>query len=73
MPLFNFFPIWRLRSPFVWRSTMHTANKMPHISDKIARDIGIDPQKLAELSHQWPSQSIPQAQQDHLVRHIKGR
>ena len=29
----------------------------PYISDKIARDIGMSPQDLALLRHEWPSQS----------------
>jgi hypothetical protein len=73
MPLFNFFPLWRFRSPFVWPFNAKGEDNSPHISDKIARDIKIDPTKLAQLRHQWPSESVPQAQQDHLVRYIKGR
>jgi hypothetical protein len=46
---------------------------MPHLSDKMARDSGVDQQTLARLRHKWPSQAIQQAQHDHLARHIKGR
>ena len=73
MPLINIAPLWRNRFPFAWRFAWKTAGDTPHLSDKIARDIGIDPQTLAQLRHTWPSQSVPQAQQDHLVRHVKGR
>lgn len=73
MPIFYIFPLWRLRSPFVWSEPSPDTDPLPPLSDKMARDIGIDTCTLAKLRHQWPSQSVPQAQHDHLVRHIKGR
>jgi hypothetical protein len=73
MPIIDIFPLWRVRSPFAWRFLWITADHMPHLSDKMARDSGIDQQTLARLHHKWPSQSIPPAQHDHLARHIKGR
>lgn len=72
MPFIFRFPLWRVYSPIVWRSVWTGQQQPPDLSDKIARDAGIDPQTLAELRHTWPSEAIPQAQHDHLVRHIKG-
>lgn len=73
MTIFDFLPLWRLRSPFVWTKSRGKADQLPYLSDKIARDVGIEAQELAKLRHQWPSQAIPPAQHDHLVRHTKGR
>lgn len=37
------------------------------ISDKIARDLGLDQATLAQLRHQWPSEMTDQARLKELV------
>lgn len=54
MPILSLLPLRWNWSVFAKRKDVPP---MPYISDKIARDIGLDPIDLAEIRHAWPSQS----------------
>jgi hypothetical protein len=57
MPLISLNPLRWDWSGFVRLSPRRKPEDMPHISDKIARDIGLSADELAELRHVWPSDS----------------
>ncbi len=46
--------VWPRRAKF---PPMPDISLTPHISDKIARDIGLSRHEIEVLRHQWPSES----------------
>ena len=57
MPIVLINPLRWDWSHFAQWLALRPETKMPYISDKIARDIGMSPQELARLRHVWPSES----------------
>jgi len=57
MPILSLFPLRWDWFPFAKSKDTSPVHAMPPISDKIARDIGMDPSDLADLRHEWPSDS----------------
>jgi hypothetical protein len=56
MPIISFLPLRWDWSSFAKIKDLRPDPPHPYISNKIARDIGLDPDDLAAFRHQWPSQ-----------------